>query len=565
MCKTQTKHGYICPTILLSLTVFAVVMIVYPTNWSVVNRWRPSTLTQTYRQKDRIISDFSMNIKPNSQHFIEMPMEYHVEPLLAALEQDKDDDIKYCPLETNITYLHEYYHDLTLKQTTRLNDLHDFVNVTKNSLWYKKNSKMSTKINKYLSRIKNTRLSTSCKYDCRFDGKVFGLGLMKTGTTSLNTFLQNSLCYNIRRVHDSLTQFHKPECGTQYKYLKHDSDVINWLFSKNKDIVYGADGIQQQMDFSNNFGDAPWLYLFVFQHIWYSSPSNNSIYNDNINLNKYCDNVVTLIDNYLNKTNTKNFQLEENCGYDLYHGYNIYDKLMDTIILLQNKYFESIHFGEYNDDDYSYKNYDDDKTSGYHKQHAKFILTLRKTVWHIVNSRLKFSLSKKEDIAFIVQSINNFEQWKSNLDDDMNVYEYANYYAMLYELHNIQTIYYFARQKKLDSLLILNIENNQINYKNETKQDVIAKFLQCKEKNSEKGKFKTKLEYPKSNAQSLPQLKNISKFLPINVSLNWRKFFNVTNAQFVNKTIGNDIKLDKTPVVRRSYYPLAKSWIQVIS
>ena len=198
-----------------------------------------------------------------------------------------------------------------------------------------------------------------------------------------------------------------------------------------------------------------------------------------------------------------------------------------------------------------------------------YVITLRASTWDLVNSRVKYTLSivKESDVnqnRRISQILKNLDDYKIYVHDDLNIYEFSNYLSMLYELHNLEIIYHFAIKNKLNQLLMINIQQEKYDFKQQSVAVTLAQFLQCKAKIGNPTSINN-LRFPKTNQQAHPQLRQVSQFLPKQVSLNWRKFFSVKNATFSDRENGNDIVLDKTPIIKGVYYPVPKLWMDGIS
>ena len=71
------------------------------------------------------------------------------------------------------------------------------------------------------------------------------------------------------------------------------------------------------------------------------------------------------------------------------------------------------------------------------------------------------------------------------------------------------------------------------------------------------------MSLPHTNAIDHYLLRRIRNIIPKNFPLNWRKYFNITTVEFVDE-YGNDIRLDKTPIIKAVYKPLEKLWMEIV-
>ena len=115
------------------------------------------------------------------------------------------------------------------------------------------------KSSKYLLRLKNRKNSVVCD----FNGKVFGIGMFKTGTSSLSSAL-NTLGYH---------SYYTTKYWVPHKWYRNIVDLyllaaddISWMF-------YQPDVIHRILAFSDrsyNFGDGPWLFAYHVFDQYYS-------------------------------------------------------------------------------------------------------------------------------------------------------------------------------------------------------------------------------------------------------------------------------------------------------
>ena len=101
----------------------------------------------------------------------------------------------------------------------------------------------------------------STKHKCKFKGKVFNLGLSKTGTQTMTDILRNELGYKCNKSSPLLTCGYNP----LWLYMK---DAMLPLFVATEDLSWiwhskpFHHDLIESISNSNVFGDAPWTYLY---------------------------------------------------------------------------------------------------------------------------------------------------------------------------------------------------------------------------------------------------------------------------------------------------------------
>ena len=103
---------------------------------------------------------------------------------------------------------------------------------------------------------------------CGYKGKVFGIGMFKTGTTSLNLAL-SFLGYKDNAKTSIYKWLKQYPCnyGHWYLILRHYFDLILSLISVNDGEIL-LDTLRRSQ-ISYNFGDFPMLYFWPFHDMWY--------------------------------------------------------------------------------------------------------------------------------------------------------------------------------------------------------------------------------------------------------------------------------------------------------
>ena len=132
------------------------------------------------------------------------------------------------------------------------------------------------------------------KHNCQFTGKVFGVGMMKTGTTSLTDALLD-LGYATPLPTGKYAQYSRwfpPPFNQRFLYFRHYYDLMFHLFYSNINI--SENGIDDNYDYvlrrdvlnsieystmrSFNFGDGPWLYYYPLYTTWFPIKFKKSKY-----------------------------------------------------------------------------------------------------------------------------------------------------------------------------------------------------------------------------------------------------------------------------------------------
>eukprot|EP01083_Nonionella_stella_P234163 824420_1 len=113
--------------------------------------------------------------------------------------------------------------------------------------------------------INNTKLE-----QCKYKGKVFGIGMFKTGTTSLSLAL-SFLGYIDNTRSSQYQQLKEYPCnyGHWYLILRQYYDLMNSLININDKAI--LNDVIKRSKTSYNFGDFPMLYFWRLFDVWYPS------------------------------------------------------------------------------------------------------------------------------------------------------------------------------------------------------------------------------------------------------------------------------------------------------
>ena len=156
------------------------------------------------------------------------------------------------------------------KQKTRLSQLY---NISTKKIQYQSQPQLnhflrdtSKTLDDRLSLKKLSKLKRkTAGIICDFNGKVFGIGMFKTGTTTLRNALHKLDYFGYYTEHFWVPNNWYRNIFDIYRF---SSDDISWMFYQS-DVIKR---ILAHSDISYSFSDAPWLFLYHLFDQYYSVP-----------------------------------------------------------------------------------------------------------------------------------------------------------------------------------------------------------------------------------------------------------------------------------------------------
>ena len=426
---------------------------------------------------------------------------------------------------------------------------------------------------------------------CSYNGKVFIIGMYKTGTTSL-THALSMLGYPCSRIGDKSRNIHnRHSCDWQslnwanyfdynsynhsksYSYSynnnnKKNEDNASWIGNKINNIDSHLQSFIAEMSvfdiswmFSNkyiyylimyltiygyNFGDSPWLHIYPILNEWYPFP--------------YSKFILTIRNNTYDVVNSDfkmNFALFKShiynyFKYDEFGGLNnhfpkkdVYDKLINIQNILNGVVVveSPINTNANN------KN----KTTHHHHNNIN-VKNIKNDPFDLLDQAIKDKVLN-EFIA-LANSTKCDWIWKGH-NENITLLECIYFQALRYELHNENVLKYFESlgdetigHRLNNRLLVLNIDEIEKNAgKNENKEQwsKLTSFLGCdfdKMDENDELNIVSKKSFPHKN--SAKESRNQLKYLiPPNFKMNQWKNFQFSNHIVEIKQIISKLKFNQ--------------------
>ena len=334
---------------------------------------------------------------------------------------------------------------------------------------------------------------------CLYNGRVFGIGIYKTGTTSLSLAL-GYLGY-IDNYKTSIYKWLKPYfCNYSHWYLilRHYYDYMQTVTSINNNQILFDVLTRSQRSF--NFGDVPMLYFWPFFDRWY--PNSKYILTKRNSTAKYVNSVMKFC-----------VQLQECMNwifYDMDNNQNNAKSLINDGQNLVKTLFR--YFTKKQNERKQIKTNDNNNKN------------------NNTNSNSNMDIKQIENYNWTELTLREY-RW--NKDDEVNGEQIAHYIAMIYEQWNERIMRYFKENNKMNDLLIINIDKMD----DHKMWKAIMEFLGC-----ENDKI-LNIKYPHVN----PTKKMFSKIqlIPDDYNLDWRTFFK-----------------NKIPIMMTTHTPVRKIWFE---
>jgi len=257
------------------------------------------------------------------------------------------------------------------------------------------------------------------QHGCAYNGRVFGVGMYKTGTSSLRLAL-GDLGYIDNGITSLYRRLHPYYCGYSHWYLtlRHYYDYMNSVSNINNNQL--LDQLLQKSQRSFLFADSPMFYFWPFLDRWY--PGSKFILTVRGSPAKFVNSLMKFC-----------LQLQECMNWIFYPD-------LDT---------------------------EKDGMRHRHKRYRRW-----KNGKKIRTTLIGLS---KEELAVYNWSSVGLTDYRWNKADEVDGEQLAHYIAMIYELHNQRIIEHFRKHGQMDRLLVLNADEMD----DEQKWTAVTKFLEC--------------------------------------------------------------------------------------
>eukprot|EP00484_Ammonia_sp_Unknown_P014860 CAMPEP_0197073188 /NCGR_PEP_ID=MMETSP1384-20130603/210479_1 /TAXON_ID=29189 /ORGANISM="Ammonia sp." /LENGTH=491 /DNA_ID=CAMNT_0042512021 /DNA_START=162 /DNA_END=1634 /DNA_ORIENTATION=+ len=335
------------------------------------------------------------------------------------------------------------------------------------------------------------------EFQCAYKSKVFGIGLYKTGTTSLSEAL-SKLGYMDNGSTSKYKWLRPYFCGYSHWFLilRHYYDLMHSVLNINNNQLF--DEVLQKSQRSFNFGDIPMSMFWPFFDRWY--PGSKYILTVRASTAKFVNSVMKFclqLQECMNwiffpdlgapqhALHGRHKQRDRKHGYTMFKGQPVRRQDLGVSVEESSAY----NWSAVSLRDYRWNKHDE--VNG--EQLAHYIAM----IYELHNQRVLQYFAEHD-----------------KMDDEVNGEQLAHYIAMIYELHNQRVLQYFAEHDKMDDLLILNVDGMS----NEEKWTALTRFLECGSKEV------LSAEYPHANPTK--SVFSSMSLLPSSLELDWKQYFN---------------------------------------